>query len=81
MARPVPGEYATIIKEGKFGAYTVQPGDRAKVISLTKHYSTKNKKVWALVDLVGAAGNSYGRINIPLWWLIPRSVLDDLAEA
>jgi len=80
MNRPAPGEYATIIKAGKFGAHTVKPGDRARVVQYQDRTVSKNRRVWALVDLVGVAGNSYGRINMPLWWLRPRSVLDDLAE-
>ena len=80
MNRPVVGEYATIIKAGEFDGHKVKPGDRARVVKIDQHYSTRNKKFWAFVDLIGAAGNTYARIKVPLWWLRPRSILDDLAE-
>jgi hypothetical protein len=81
MAKVVVGEYATITKGGEFDGHKVNPGDRAKVMEFHEHYSTNNKKVWATVDLVGTAGNVYARIKMPSWWLRPRSILDDLAEA
>ena len=81
MNRPVSGEYVTIIKSGEFDGHKVKPGDRAKVVTLQDRTTTPNhKRVWAVVDLIGAAGNTHGRVKMPLWWLRPRSVLDDLAE-
>lgn len=81
MPHVAPGDYATIIKAGEFEGHKVKPGDRAVVLEFHEHYSTNNKKVWATVDLMGAAGNVHARIKIPSWWLRPRSLLDDIAEA
>ena len=83
MDKVRPGEYVTILKSGDFWSgdksrrHKVSEGDRARVLLVMG----TAKKRWALVDLVGKSGNVYGRIRIPSWWLRPRSVLDDLAEA
>lgn len=82
MVKAVVGDYVTITKAGKFGGHPVEPGCKGRVIQLNRGGGSPSmrNKTWAEIDLLDAAGNVVARIELPLWWLQPRSVLDDFAD-
>jgi hypothetical protein len=90
--RPGLGDYATFTRGGSFALLSeltglkerpidVEPGQRCIVVKAGHPRYREKKKIWVYVRLVDADGNSNGMIEAPLWWLRPRSILDDLAEA
>ena len=88
MPKVKPGEYVTFTKGGKFVDFRagdrrqviVEPGDRARVIQFTRTHD--KKKIWCGVQLFdrGSIGVVIALIDVPSWWLQPRTILDDLAE-
>lgn len=82
VAKVSEGEYVTIIKSGKFGGHTVESGRKGRVIRLISGAGSKSmrNKTWAQIELLGEAGNVVAHIELPAWWLRPRSVLDDFAD-
>lgn len=83
MIQVKPGDRVAVTREGVFktptGEITVKVGQRGRVLEMASR-SHRNKKIWAKVEIFGEKGNVIARINMPGWWLVPRTVLDDLAE-
>lgn len=81
--RPGVGEYATITKAGEFKLYReditikVVEGERCVVIRESRTHD--KKRIWVYVRVFDEDGKVYGDIEVPWWWLTPRTVLDDIA--
>lgn len=82
MTKVVAGEYVTIIKSGVFNGRRVETGSKGRVIRIIPGSGSQSmrNKTYAEIFLLGSAGNEVARIQLPSWWLRPRSVLDDFAE-
>jgi hypothetical protein len=82
VAKIEVGEYVTIIKAGTFRGRVFESGSKGRVVRVIKGAGSKSmrNKTYAEIDLLGGGGNVVDRIELPAWWLRPRSVLDDFAD-
>lgn len=88
--RPGIGEYATFNKGGRFATHRshvenitvdVPEGKRCLVLRRGHPRYREKKKIWVFVLTMDEFGHAEDTIEVPWWWLSPRSILDDLAEA
>lgn len=83
--RPRVGEYATLIRGGSFNQdhchlkAVVETGTRCKVLQPSRTFN--RKKIWVWVHVLDEFGQEVTIIEVPWWWLRPRSILDDIVEA
>lgn len=82
LAKIGPGDYVVVIKPGVFSDQTIAAGSRGRVLNIVRGFGSRamKNKSYALVDIQNDDGETTARIRIPVWWLRPRNVLDDLAD-